>query len=229
MRPAISPISSYILNHANWQFLLSLTILITAINISLSGAQSLSGNLQIEKGGQLWIEGSAGIVNFKCEAEQLSGAGNIENTEHPEATVQGEGDVSIAISMPVESLNCGKRAMNNDMYDALKSDDFPTIRYQLIDASLANDVELEDNLSEWLSIRTHGIIEIAGVKDTTLFGVRGKMLSDNRFQVKGSKNIHMDTYDITPPSKMLGLIKADKNLTVHFNVIVKLIDNASSN
>jgi hypothetical protein len=228
MRPAISPIST-ILNHANGQFLLSLFILITAINISLSGAQSLSGNLQIEEGGQLWIEGSAGIVNFKCEAEQLSGAGNIENTEHPEATVQGQGDVSIAISLPVESLNCGKRAMNNDMYDALKSDNFPSIRYQLIDASLANEVGLESDVSEWLNIRTHGIMEIAGVKDTTLFSVRGKMLSDDRFQVKGSKNIHMDTYDIKPPSKMLGLIKADKNLMVHFDVVVKLINTPSTN
>lgn len=220
MRPASYLMSSSILENVSWQPLLLLTLLIILTNISQSGAQSFPGKINIEKGGQLWIEGSAGRINFTCEAQELSGAGEIEDTKHPEANIRGQGNVTIAIALPVKSLDCGKRAMNKDMYEALKSDSFPDIQYQLLEANLSENAD--DTTANWMQISTRGIMAIAGVQDTTSFYVEGKLLDGNRFRVKGSKDIHMDTYDITPPRAMLGLIKADKNLTVHFDVTVKL-------
>ena len=35
-----------------------------------------SGVIEIETGGRLWIEGSASIVNYTCNAEQLCGTGS---------------------------------------------------------------------------------------------------------------------------------------------------------
>ena len=202
---------------------LALAIGITLMGTSLSEAQSSSvipGNITIEEGGKVWIDGSAGPVNFQCNAERLSGAGAIQNTANPQATVQGDGQVTISVKLPVKTLNCGKRAMNKDMYEALKSERFPTIHYKLLEATLVE--QQPDSSAQWMRIRTRGIMEIAGVQDTTSFDVHGKLLSDNRFQVKGTKGIHMNTYLIDPPSAMFGLIKADKQLTVHFDVTVNL-------
>lgn len=183
------------------------------------------GNISIEEGAQVWIQGSAGMIKYKCRAEELSGAGKIVNTNDPQLTVQGQGDVNISVTLPVQSLNCGKRAMNKDMYEALKSNAFPNIRYQLLEAKL--DEEQTDTPSNWMNIRTRGIMEIAGVEDTTEIYVQGKALNRNQFQVKGSKQIHMDTYNIDPPSAMFGLIRADKELTVHFDVTVNLVSTSS--
>lgn len=225
MRPASSPMSSYILENIRWQLPLLLILLVILTNISSSGAQPLSADINIEEGGELWIEGSASMVNYTCNAEELSGNGEIANIEHPEATVQdGNDGVSISIILPVKTLDCGKRAMNKDMYEALKSDSFPEIRYHMLEALLADSVDGETT-SEWMNIRTRGIMEIAGVKDTTSFNVRGKILDQHRFKVQGSKNIHMDTFSIKPPSIMFGLIKADKNLMVHFDVTVRIEDD----
>jgi hypothetical protein len=201
-----------------WSILLAIALAILAIP-SQSGAQSIWGNISIEKGAKVWIEGSAGFVNYQCNAEELSGRGEIENTENPQSTVQGHGDVHISVALPVKSLKCGKRAMNKDMYEALKSDSFPTIRYRLLNAQLDEE---NDSTSSWMLIRTRGIMEIAGVQDTITMIVRGKMLSNSRFKVKGSKPLNMDTYNIEPPSAMFGLIKADKELSVHFDVTVRL-------
>lgn len=203
---------------SQWFGLLLVALIIFLTNAH-SQAQSIVGNISIEKGGKLWIEGSAGIVDYRCKAEQLSGQGEIENTEDPQSTVKGHGDVHISVALPVKSLNCGKRAMNKDMYEALKSESFPTIHYQLLEATLA---KAKDTTSSWMNIRTRGIMEIAGVKDTTTIFVQGKVLSDQRFQVKGNKSIHMDSYNIKPPSAMLGLIRANKELRVHFDVTVQL-------
>lgn len=191
-----------------------------------SEAQSFSDNITIEEGGKIWIEGTAGPVDFSCRAEKLSGRGAIENVQKPKATVTEDGEINISVSLPVKSLNCGKRAMNRDMYGALKAERFPMINYRILEATLTEGTP--DALTEiegWMNIRTRGIMEIAGVQDTTSVFVQGKVLDNNRFQVKGSKEIHMDTYNIDPPSKMFGLIRASEELKVHFDVTVTLTDS----
>jgi hypothetical protein len=192
------------------------------------GTQSLTGNITIKEGGHIWIEGTAGPVDFSCHAEKLSGHGKIENEQKPTTSVTGNGEINISVSLPVKSLNCGKRAMNNDMYGALKAEKFPFIHYRLLEASLTEGGSNTpiDGEQNWLNIRTRGIMEIAGVQDTTTVHVRGKVLGNNEFRVKGSKLIHMDTYSIDPPSKMFGLIRANKELTVYFDVAVALNNEA---
>jgi len=230
MRPATSLLSSSILEKVRWQFLLLLTPLLILANISQSGAQSyLLENVTIEKGGKVWIEGEAGMISYQCNAENLSGVGRINNSQSTNSlsgVKKKDGDIEISVSLPVETLSCGKRAMDKDMYEALKSDSHPNISYKLLSAHLTDE---ENDTTGWMNIHTRGIMEIAGVQDTTSFTVQGKLLSENRFQVKGSKHIHMDTYNIERPTAMLGLIKASKDLSVHFDVIVRLDDTGNTN
>jgi hypothetical protein len=183
------------------------------------------GSIEIEEGGQLWIEGSASVVNYKCRAEKLSGNGTIENTSEPEQNVTGDGSVYVQVSIPVQSLNCGKKAMNKDMYEALKAEKHEAIYYRLLSGSLKDSIGIseEDALQEeWMQIRTRGLLEIAGVADTAIVDVRGKLLDEDQFRVRGRKKINMDTYNIKPPTALMGLIKASNELTVHFDVTVKL-------
>lgn len=202
---------------------LLLALCIILISTSRSGAQSsFAGNIAIEKGGRVWIEGDAGMISYQCNAEELSGIGRISNTQNPRSTIKDQnGGVEISVALPVKALTCGKRAMDKDMYEALKSEEFPTIKYKLLDAQLA---ATNQDTTGWMDIRTRGIMEIAGVQDTTSFMVQGKLLSENRFNVKGSKQINMDTYNVDPPSAMFGLIRADKKLSVNFDVTVNLRD-----
>lgn len=227
MRPATSLMSSSILELVRWQSMLLLTPLIILTNISPSGAQSyLLDNVIIEEGGKVWIEGEAGMISYQCNAENLSGVGKVNNTNSSlDNITQDDEQIEISVSLPVESLSCGKRAMDKDMYEALKSNSYPNISYKLLSAQLA---ENNSDTTGWMNIHTRGIMEIAGVQDTTSFMVQGKLLSENRFQVKGSKHIHMDTYNIERPTAMLGLIKASKDLSVHFDVIVQLEDTTQT-
>ena len=124
------------------------------------------------------------------------------------------------------------------MYEALKSKKFPNINYRLLEAERITDTADLQNVYEedgngesnsdlnanWMNIKTTGILEIAGVKDTTVVYVKGQVLDQNRFQVKGRKEIDMKSFDVKPPTALMGLIKADSELTVHFNVTVKLKD-----
>ncbi|WP_138431054.1 YceI family protein [Fodinibius saliphilus] len=198
----------------------SLIIILLLLIPSWSGAQSLPGELTIARGGKIWIEGTAGPVDFNCQAQELSGQGQITNTSDPQSTIRENGKVNISVSLPVHSLDCGKKAMNSDMYSALKAERHPSITYQLLEATL--DKEAKADTGSWMPIVTRGIMNIAGVADTTEIVVSGKVLDNDHFQVKGNKMLNMDTYNIDPPSKMFGLIRADKKLDLHFNVTVAL-------
>lgn len=204
---------------------LALAILLVLIGYPAGAQISSQGAIEIEPGGKLWIEGSASIVDYTCKAEQLSGNGAIENAVQPQQNIQGQGGVSIRVSIPVKSLECGKRSMNKDMYEALKAEQYRSIRYQLLSASLTDSTTSSaDEEGPWMNIKTTGILEIAGVQDTTEVYVKGKLLSEDRFRVKGGREISMKTYNIKPPTAMFGLIKASTKLTVYFDVTVRLKD-----
>lgn len=189
-----------------------------------AGAQNgIIGDIEIEPGGKIWFEGKASVVNYTCRAETLEGIGTIEDRAAPTQSIEAHGNVTVSVTIPVKTLDCGKRGMNRDMYEALKSEKHPFIRYHLIDA---NRIESDSNgyaeSEGWMDIRTEGLLEIAGVTDTTEVTVQGKLLSPDRFRVKGKRKINMLDFDVDPPKAMLGLIRADKYLTVHFEVTVRL-------
>ena len=208
-------------------FVLVLPLFFICIWIPAGAQVNPQGAISIEEGGRLWIEGSAKIVDYSCQAQQLSGNGNIENTVEPQQNVKDQGSVSISVSIPVRSLKCDKRKMNRDLYQALKADRYPSIHFQLLNARLVDEnSDLNETEKLPMTILTTGVLEIAGQKDTTSVMVEGELLNHDRFRVRGRKQISMKTYNIKPPSAMFGLIKASDDLTVYFDVSVKLEEDS---
>lgn len=209
-------------------FTLAVSLWLAMFSVPAGAQISNPGSIEIEEGGELWIEGSASVVDYTCKTQELSGNGNIENTENPRENITGDGSVVVRVSVPVRALDCGKKKMNRDMYEALKAEEHEQIIYELLSASLKSGGESDINLGsgnetdEWMQIETNGVLQIAGVPDTTVIDVEGKLLSQDRFRVRGSKEINMRTFDVEPPTAMMGLIKASRELTVHFDVTVRL-------
>ena len=201
-------------------------LIILGIPTQHAGAQqtaSREGRIEIEPSAALWLEGSASVVDYRCYAQNLEGAGIIENIAQPTQNIRGRGGVKLKVTIPVKALECGKKKMNRDMYEALKADRHPQITYRLVKAELLNKSAHPDS-SGWMNIQTRGLLTIAGVTDTTGLVVHGQQISRNRFRVKGEKELNMHTFDIKPPTALFGLIKADERLTVHFDVSVLLDD-----
>ncbi|MDX1637610.1 MAG: YceI family protein [Balneolaceae bacterium] len=207
--------------------LMLLTATFWGVGLQPAGAQEIAGlsadagNIEIEPTGALWLEGSASVVDYRCYAEKLAGNGKIENTTEPTQNVKGHGDVKVRVTIPVKALECGKNKMNRDLYDALKADEHPRITYELLNAELLSAGTHPDS-TNWMKIKTRGLLTIAGVTDTTELVVNGQLVGSERFRVKGIKSLNMHDFDIDPPTAMLGLIKVDEKLTVHFDVSVHL-------
>jgi polyisoprenoid-binding protein YceI len=166
-----------------------------------------------EEVSRLWIQGSSNVNKFDCVANEYDGEAVIESEEDVDDSSR---DVSIEVEIIVNGFDCGKRKMNNDMKDALKADQYPTIKFVFKSAEPGSD----ESLNHYV---IHGDLTVAGETREISFIAEGDLSENGEMRARGSKKIFMTDYNIEPPTGLFGLIKADDELTVHFDLTAKRI------
>ena len=106
--------------------------------------------------------------------------------------------------------------MNEDFYEALHGDKHHEIIYELLDASVVEEPSDSDG---WYRMLVTGNLSIAGTTQRVEATVWGKRQEDGFFRVRGSKPLKMTSFGVSPPVALLGLIKADDRIEVHFNLL----------
>lgn len=185
---------------------------------ALIAQQGICREYKLESGSRLRLEGTATIGEYKCETRAIDGLGMLgRNTGRDSGSADsGLASDEVRVSMFVRSFECGKRAMNSDMYNAMKADSFPSIEYKLVHAEILTDSETVDSAR---TLDTVGELTIAGVTRLVGMSVRITRMSPRRFRVLGSKDLSMHDFGVTPPTALWGLIKADDKLVVSFDLV----------
>ena len=168
-----------------------------------------------EEVSRLWIQGSSNVNTFDCIAHEYDGEAMVKDSSNYNSPEEDQ-EVSVEVVIDVEGFDCGKRKMNNDMKDALKADRYPNIRF------VYKKAESGANLSENNYI-IYGELTVAGVTKEISFIAEGDVSENGEMRVRGNKKIFMTDYGIEPPTGLFGLIKADDELTVHFDLTAKRI------
>jgi len=167
---------------------------------------------------RLWIEGSSNVNQFECVAREYNGdaiirreiSGGVDSFENDD-------QLSIRVEIHVEGFECGRSRMNRDLRNALKSSRFPTITFVFGNAVQINSAP-ETNGA--IRFEVSGILTVAGNSQNVTFELDGNFLDDGRIRVTGKKEIKMTDYDVEPPTGLFGLVRADDELTVHFDLYV---------
>ena len=193
--------------------------LIWAFQVPPTFAQDVPfATYRLESGSRLWLEGTATIGDFTCWAGLIEGMAKLQvssvqkyDSSSPE-TLNNE----VRVSIFVTSFDCGNTSMNADMYNAMKADSCPLIQYELVEAT---NISHSDTADSRRRVNTSGKLTIAGVTKVVQMSITIRQLSLIRFQIFGSKVLSMHDFGITPPTALWGLIKADEQLTVHFDLV----------
>jgi hypothetical protein len=166
---------------------------------------------------RLWIEGRSNINQFDCIANEYSGQAIVTNTavtKNENTEFRNELDINVEIL--VDGFECGRNRMNRDLKDALKSDQYPKIIFEYEDAEILSIPEYESDSYRML---VSGDLTVAGVTRRIEFETNGLYRNDGRMEAMGKKEIKMTDYNVVPPSGLFGLVKAQDELTVHFDII----------
>ena len=127
--------------------------------------------------------------------------------------INSQGDplqlISLAVSVPAESLKSGKSGMDKNAYSALKTNKHKQITFQLASGKI-----------DGKTIRCAGSLTIAGTTKSIDVEATYTILPDGSIQCKGSKKLAMKDYNVEPPSFMFGSVTTGNEITVSFDVIL---------
>jgi hypothetical protein len=113
------------------------------------------------------------------------------------------------------ALNSESSIMTGKTHDALKSDQHPDIKFTLTKVD-----QVQQNGSA-LSGSVTGDLLIAGVVRTVSLPFKGTLAS-NQLLVKGSKELKMTDFKITPPTAVFGTLKTDETIELIYSLKFQL-------
>ncbi len=153
------------------------------------------------------VSGTSTIHDWEMIANSgLKGATSI-NLEN--GTLKGI--KSLTIEMPVKSLKSGKNAMDNNAYEALKAEKFPSIKFEMTELK-----EIRGN-----TVKANGQLTIAGktklIPMEVTYSIDGKSI---RFS--GTHGITFKEFGVDPPTAVFGTIKTGNELILHFEACYTL-------
>lgn len=153
------------------------------------------------------VSGTSTLHDWKMESSQ----GECTATFTLDAAGQLNSLTALHFTMPAQSLKSEHSGMDKNAYKALKTDKAPTLTYQLTTATLTPDG----------AVKCIGKLTLAGAVQETELLATAKVNADKSITVKGSKKISMKTFNIDPPSFMMGTVKTGNDVTVSFELTLK--------
>ena len=166
------------------------------------------------------VDGTSTVHDWTVKSPTISGSisfrinvpANASTREVREAIVanpKAEADVTIE----VRSLKSGKKDMDQKMYEAMKTDRHPQIKYQLTKFELVEGTKADQ--AEF-DVETTGNLTIAGVTREYRMPMRLVVVGANRLRISGETRMKMTDFKVKPPQAMLGMIKSGDRIKVQF-------------
>jgi polyisoprenoid-binding protein YceI len=139
----------------------------------------------------------------------------VSNKANGQATMEVTGDrvsgiSNLTISVPTKSLSSGTSSMDDNAYNALQADKYPTIRFVMKDVNIT-----QTNTGSYLNAT--GELTIAGTTRQVQVGANGK-LENGKVYFEGKKDLKLSAFNIEPPTAMFGTIKTGDAITVHYKI-----------
>lgn len=180
-----------------------------ALATVLSFTMFAQSNYRVVSGKNM-VKGTSSLHDWQCVVEKQSGS----------AVINTSGTLSIpslTVTMDASSMKSVKAdgkyydaSMDKNMYKALNTAKYPNIVYTL--TSISN-VKTTGNTS---TFNATGNLTVAGKTNRVTFPVKA-VVAGNNVTFTGTTKFKMTSFDIKPPTALLGTIKTGDDVTIVFN------------
>lgn len=186
-----------------------LLVLVCAL---LTGAVSVEAQqrYRLQPGSVFWIDGTTTVSRFTCTAQQAVGLGHV-----PSAGTRPPETLDAVVAVPVHAFNCGIERMNRDLYEALRAEAHPAVRFTLTRAEVLGT----PTDANWLRLQAWGTLTLAGTERPVTLTAEGRQLSDGRVRLRGRHMLRMTDFGVEPPHGPLGLVRTHDQITVRFDLV----------
>ncbi|AOC93970.1 YceI-like domain protein [Flavobacterium anhuiense] len=180
------------------------SFLLTVIFTTISLQTNAQKNYIVAANSTFEIAGTSTVHDWVMKSTEGTGTANLMVKDSKLAGIN-----SLTVSLLAESLKSYKESMDKVAYEAMDTETHKYIEYVLKSAEKVDETTW--NLT--------GIYTIAGVSKEYKTQVK---ITTNKgsFILQGSNQITFGDFEMTPPKAALGVVKAGKDLTVIFNIIL---------
>ena len=119
---------------------------------------------------------------------------------------------NVTFSCKATDIKSDNNLMDKKTYEALKADAFPEIKFT---SASTSDLIIEGKKFKG-SLK--GKLNVAGQVRDVIIPFTGTINENNTLTVTAALDISMSTYNITPPTAMLGALKTGDKVTVAFSL-----------
>jgi len=119
---------------------------------------------------------------------------------------------NVTFSCRTTDLKSESSLMDKKAYEALKSGNFPEIKFEGISKT---DIVLNDNK---FSGNLKGILNIAGKAETVTIPFSGSVDGNNTINIVAEADLAMSSFNITPPTAMLGTLKTGDKISISLSL-----------
>jgi len=168
----------------------------------------------IINGCSLKVDGSTNVNNFSCAISNYNKPDTILVTRNVSPVL-----LNGNIQLDVQNFDCHNGIMTADLRKTLKAKEFPKLVIRFLNISRYPDADARQPITKGAVF-----IELAGV--ARRFDVDYKVVSseNNYINLVGSRVVNFSDFNLTPPRKLGGMIRTKNELSVEFNLRLKVLN-----
>jgi polyisoprenoid-binding protein YceI len=169
-----------------------------------------TSQMVVQSPSYLALKGTSTLHDYECKTSSIQGT--IEMDPGLDSFT------NVEIYIPVKSIHSESSSMDENMYESLKADENPDIRFSLLKADSMGDTKTTRTDS---TFKLYGKLTVAGKEKTIDLEVVVQKKGNKIIGVHGSKKLLMTDFGIKPPTFMLGVLRTGNEVTIEFDLQLK--------
>jgi polyisoprenoid-binding protein YceI len=152
------------------------------------------------------VSGTSSLHDWEIISDEATGEADFSINNNQISSIN-----SLQINIPAKSLKSGKRAMDNNTYQALNSKEHPQITFKL---DKVQNISQRNGSS---IISATGLLTVAGTSRNISLNVTGTPHKEG-FLFEGTHSLKMTDFNITPPTAVMGTIRTGDEININFRI-----------
>lgn len=192
--------------------------LAAALTVALSmNAAAQTTVLAPTASSKISVAGSSNVHEWSCSGSKFDATIEMDATSLTKPLAEVSKPImKVVVNIPTKSVKCGKDKMDENMYKALKADQFPTIKYELTGYKL----DAPRTTATSFVALTEGNLTVAGTTTKVEIPVLATRKESGQFVGVGSVQMLMTDVGIKPPTALLGTMRTKNEIKISFEVLL---------
>lgn len=194
-------------------------LLAIAALIAAAGSSAAAQGVQmtIRPDSKLTLNGSSNVHDWACRSSEFIATVDLDTAFQALPLNQVAHPIQkVSVTIPVKTLKCGHGKMDQNMYKALKAEEFTAIRYALTSYT----VDLEHATADTFTAHTVGDLTVKGQTARVEIPVSATRLPNGAVRGEGMVKLLMTDFGIKPPTALLGTLRTKNAISITFNVLL---------